>query len=142
MFVHVVFHAGVERETVAAVDVSISESGIEAAVLGWSEPDEVGGSVVGGDAVEVVALVGGRRGAMPGEGDGDMDEDVAVVLPEFEIDLLTSAVGFGAGVVGDGGFEWIEVATAEGKDPPVGTTIEGSEGRSLERNESYFGSVR
>ena len=78
---------------------------------------------------------------MPGEGDGDMDEDVAVVLPEFEIDLLASAVGFGAGIVGDGGFELIEIATAEREDPSVGTTIEGSECRSLERNESHFGSV-
>ena len=78
---------------------------------------------------------------MPGEGDGDMDKDVAVVLPEFEIDLLTSAVGFGAGVIGDGGFELIEIATAEREDPSVGTTIEGSEGRSLERNESHFRSV-
>ena len=78
---------------------------------------------------------------MPSEGDGDVDEDIAVVLPEFEIDLLASAVGFGAGIVGDGGFEWIEIATAEGKDPPVGTTIEGSEGRSLERNKSYLCSV-
>ena len=79
---------------------------------------------------------------MPSEGDGDMDEDVAVVLPEFEIDLLASAVGFGAGVVGDGGFELVEIATAEGEDPSVGTAIERSEGRSLERNESHFGSVR
>ena len=141
MFVHVALHAGVERETVAAVDVSISEGGIEAAVLGRREPDEVGGSVVEGDAVEMVNFVGGRRGAMPGEGDGDMDEDVAVVLPEFEIDLLASAVGFGAGVIGDGGFELIEIATAEGKDPSVGCAVEGSECRSLERNESHFGSV-
>ena len=106
-----------------------------------TEPDEIIGSVVGCDTVEVMTLVGGRRGAIPGEGDGNVDEDVAVVLPEFEIDLLTSAVGFGAGVVSDGGFEWIEIATAEGKDPSIGSAVEGSEGRSLERNESHFGSV-
>ena len=127
---------------VAGEDEAGMEGGIEAAVLGGREPDEVGGSVVEGDAVEMMALVGGRRGAMPGEGDGDMDEDVAVVLPEFEIDLLASAVGFGAGVIGDGGFEWIEIATTEGEDPSIGSAVEGSECRSLERNESYFGSVR
>ena len=106
-----------------------------------SKPDEVRSSVVEGDAVEMVTLKGGRRITVPSEGDGDVDEDVAVVLPEFEIDLLASAVGFGAGIVGDGGFELIEIATAEGEDPSVGCAVERSECRSLERNESYFGSV-
>ena len=136
---HLVLHALGWVDT--GEDDALLESGIETAMLGRREPDEVSGSVVSCDAVEVVAFEVIRRISMPGEGDGDVDEDVAVVLPEFEIDLLASAIGFRAGIVCDGWFELIEVAPAEREDPPVGTTKEWSEGRSLERNESHFSSV-
>ena len=110
------------------------------------EPNEVGGPVIGDDAVEVVALEGmavfieGSR-TKPSQGDGDVDEDGAVVLPEFEIELLSPAVGFAARIVGESGFERIEHMPAEGKDPSVSGAIEGSMCRVLKWNESDLCSV-
>ena len=55
---HLVFHlrGGID----AGEDETGMECGIETAVLGWREPDEVSSSVVEGDAVEMVAFIGGR----------------------------------------------------------------------------------
>ena len=50
----VVIHAGVGVG--AGEDETLGEGGIEAAMVGMGEPDEVGGTVIGGDAVEVVTL--------------------------------------------------------------------------------------
>ena len=70
-----------------------------------------------------------------------MDENAPVVLPEFEIDLLASAVNFAAGVIGDSGFERVEITATEGEDPSVSGAIEGSMCRVLKRNKSDLCSV-
>ena len=50
----VVIHAGVGVG--AGEDETLGEGGIEATMVGLGEPDEVGGTVVGGDTVEKMTL--------------------------------------------------------------------------------------
>lgn len=88
---------------------TLCEGGIEAAMGILGEPDEVGGTVVGGDAVEMVTIermqmpiwdLGRRRkpfngsGADESKGYGVMDEDVAITVRHLVIDLLSPAVLF------------------------------------------------
>ena len=90
---HLVFHKG--SGGFAGEDTTIGQCGIEASMLGLGEPDEVGGSVVGGDTVEVVAFVAppvprrdlrSRRCPLHGlrtyerKGDGVMNKDAAVIV--------------------------------------------------------------
>jgi len=56
MVVEVVGHDG--GGVLSGEDETLCEGGIKTTMLGLGEPDEVGGTVVGGDAVEVVAIVG------------------------------------------------------------------------------------
>ena len=42
----------------ASKDEAIGKGGIETLVVGFGEPDEVRGTVVGGDTVEMMAIVG------------------------------------------------------------------------------------
>ena len=73
MMGHLVFHlrGGID----AGEDEAGMECGIEAAVLGMSEPDEVSGSVIEGNAVEVMTLeVRVVMGSMPSGGDKEVDE--------------------------------------------------------------------
>jgi len=53
---HLVFHA--DGGVLAGEDEAIGEGGIEASMVGFGEPDEVGGTVVGGDTVEMMTIVG------------------------------------------------------------------------------------
>jgi len=55
---HVVEHEFVGRTGVAGEDEALCEGGIEATMGRLGEPDEVGGTVVGGDAVEMMTIVG------------------------------------------------------------------------------------
>ena len=98
---------------VAGEDEALSEGGIEATMGGLGKPDEVFRSVVGGDAVEVVTIVGmdssggklgrwrkpfNRSWSDESERYGVMNEDVAVGAGHFEVLLLAIAVvlvGFG-----------------------------------------------
>ena len=98
---------------VAGEDEALSEGGVEATMGSLGEPDEVFRSVVGGDAVEMVTIVGmylsGRElgcrrqpfdGSISDEGEryGMMNEDVAVGAGHLEVLLLAIAVvlvGFG-----------------------------------------------
>ena len=86
----IVGHAGGWVDT--GEDDALLESGIETAMLGRSEPDEVSGSVVGDDAVEVVTLeVRIVMGAMPGSGNEKMDE-IGVLGCRNDFVLLFSPV--------------------------------------------------
>ena len=76
---HVVGHVGehevVGGASVAGEDEAFGEGGIETVVLGRGEPDEVSGSVVEGDAVEMVTLeVRVVMGTMPSGGDEEVNE--------------------------------------------------------------------
>jgi len=42
----------------ACEDEASGEGGIETLVVGFGEPDEVGGTVVGGDTIEMMTIVG------------------------------------------------------------------------------------
>ena len=90
-------------------DEALCEGGIEAAMGGLGEPDEVGGTVVGGDAVEMVTIermqmpiwdLGRRRepfngsGSDESESNGMVNENVAIVSGHFVIDLLSPTVLF------------------------------------------------
>ena len=82
---HVVVHSFVGVDEVE--DEAVLEGGIETAVIGRSEPDEVGGSVVGGDAVEMMALeVRVTVGSMPGGSDEKMDKVVDRFSPDTDHD--------------------------------------------------------
>ena len=127
---HVVGHFGLHNliggAGVAGEDETLSEGGIEAAMSGLGKPDEVFRTVVGGDAVEMVTIVGmdssGRElgcrrqpfdGSRSDEGEryGMMNEDVAVGAGHLEVLLFAVAivlVGFG-GV--EDGFEWVVLKT-------------------------------
>ena len=73
-------------------DEALLESGIETAMLGRREPDEVSGSVVGDDAVEVVTLeVRVVMWSMPSGGDEEVDE-VGVLGCRNDLVLLFSPV--------------------------------------------------
>ncbi len=107
-------------------DEALSEGGVDAAMGSLGEPDEVGGTVVRCDAVEMMTIVGmemprrdlGRRrepfdgsGSDEGECHGMMNEDVAVGAGHLEVLLFAVAivlVGFG-GV--EDGFEWVVLKT-------------------------------
>ena len=70
---HVAGHAGGRVDM--GEDKALLESGIKTAMLGRREPDEVCGSVVGDDAVEVVTLeVRVVMWAMPSGGHKEVDE--------------------------------------------------------------------
>ena len=72
---HLVLHTLVRVFTVE--DEAVLEGGIETAVFGRSEPDEVGGMVVGCDTVEMMALeVRIAVGPVPGGGDEKVDKVV------------------------------------------------------------------
>ena len=73
-------------------DEPFFEGGIETAMLGWREPDEVSGSVVGCDTVEVMALeVRIVMGPMPGSGNEEVNE-VGVLGGRSDFVLLFSPV--------------------------------------------------
>ena len=87
---HVAGHAGGGVD--AGKDEALLESGIETAMLGRSEPDDVSGSVVGDDAVEVVTLeVRVVMGSMPSGGNEKMDE-IGVLGCSNDLVLLFSPV--------------------------------------------------
>ena len=70
---HFVLHAGVGID--GGEDEAAFKCGIETAVFGVREPDEVRSSVVGGDAVEVVAFeVRVVMGTMPSGGEEEVNE--------------------------------------------------------------------
>ena len=72
---HFVEHDFVGGAGVSGEDEAFGEGGIETVVLGWREPDEVSGSVVEGDAVEVVAFeVRVVMGTMPSGGEEEVNE--------------------------------------------------------------------
>ena len=87
---HLVLHALGWVDT--GEDDALLESGIETAMLGRREPDEVCGSVVGRNAVEVVALeVRIVMGPMPRGSDEKMDE-IGVLGCRNDFVLLFSPV--------------------------------------------------
>ena len=51
-------HEFVGGTRVAGEDETFGEGGIETAMFGFGEPDEVFRTIVGGDAVEMVTIVG------------------------------------------------------------------------------------
>ena len=59
---HVVGHVGLHEVVggtgIAGEDEAFGEGGIETAMFGFGEPDEVFRTIVGGDAVEVMTIVG------------------------------------------------------------------------------------
>ncbi len=55
---HVGEHDVVGGAGVAGEDEAFGEGGIEATMVGFGEPDEIFRTIVGGDAVEVVTIVG------------------------------------------------------------------------------------
>ena len=86
----IVGHAGGGVDT--GEDDALLESGIETAVLGRREPDEVSGPVVGDDAVEVVTLeVRIVMGPMPSGGHKEVDE-IGVLGCRNDLVLLFSPV--------------------------------------------------
>ena len=128
------------RSGVAGEDEAFGESGIEATMVGFGEPDEVFRTIVGGDAVEVMTFVGmessggklrgwrkpfDRSGSDESEGDGMMDEDVAVVFRHLVIDLLSPTVFFALWPGGMLGSEWMIGAMMEGVKDTFGRGKEG-----------------
>ena len=77
----------------AGEDETLPEGGIETAVLGRCEPDEVSGSVVRCDAVEVVTLeVRVVMGSMPSGGNKEVDEIGVLGRSNDFIGLFTAIV--------------------------------------------------
>ena len=137
---HVGLHEVVGGARVAGEDETFGEGGIEATVVGSGKPDEVFRTVVGSDAVEVVAIVGmdssggelGRwrkpfdgSGSDESEGDGMMDEDVAVAVRHLVINLLSVTVLFALRPGGMLGSELVVSAMMEGVENSFGRGKEG-----------------
>ena len=137
---HVGEHEVVGGAGVAGEDEAFGEGGIEATMVGFGEPDEVFRTIVGGDAVEVMTFVGmessggklrgwrkpfDRSGSDESEGDGMMDEDVAVVFRHLVIDLLSPTVFFALWPGGMLGSEWMIGAMMEGVKDTFGRGKEG-----------------
>ncbi len=128
-------HDVVGGARVAGEDEAFGEGDIEAAMVSGREPDEVFRTIVGGDAVEVVAIVGmqmprrdlgGWRqpfdgsGSDESKGDGMMDEDVAVVFTHLVIDLLSPTILFALWPGGMLGSELVVSAMMEGVENSFG----------------------
>ena len=101
---------------VAGEDEAFGEGGIETAMFGFGEPDEVFRTVIGSDPIEVVTIVGmessggklrgwrkpfDRSGSNESEGYSMVKEDVPIAVRHLEVLLLAVAVKF----VGFGGVE-------------------------------------
>lgn len=109
---HFGLHDLVGRTGIAGEDETLCEGGIEATMGGLGKPDEVFRTIVGGDAVEVVTIVGmqmprrdlgGWRqpfdgsGSDESKGDGMMDEDAFVgskSIRKTQVALFASRIGF------------------------------------------------
>ena len=137
---HVGEHEVVGGAGVAGEDEAIGEGGIETTMVGFGEPDEVFRTIVGGDAVEVVTIVGmessggklrgwrkpfDRSGSDESEGDGMMDEDVAIAVIHLVIDLLSPTVFFALRPGSVLGSELVVSAMMEGVENSFGRDKEG-----------------
>ena len=107
---HLVVHAGGGVDT--GEDEALLEGIVEATVLGMGKPDEIGDTVVGGDAVEMVHFV-----AMSGFGTDPCESHEHVTglttcLPDREVVLSSSAVIGGVdGIVA--GFDRTQAVASE-----------------------------